>query len=195
MPTQLTLVCHGATAATRHGRFPLDEPLEERAVKHAASLTNVLRRADLVLTSPALRARQTAAGLSPEPVVDPEIRDCDYGAWCGRSIAEVQAGDPEGMAAWLADPSAAPHGGESLSGLCRRVGAWMDGRMRQNGRVIAVTHLAVIRAAILGVVDAPLSSFWRIDVEPFGVVDLRSDGVRWTMRAAAVRSGQNSSST
>ncbi|KGM30735.1 histidine phosphatase, partial [Inquilinus limosus MP06] len=38
MPTRLTLICHGATAATRSGAFPADEPLEDRALLRAAAL-------------------------------------------------------------------------------------------------------------------------------------------------------------
>jgi broad specificity phosphatase PhoE len=39
---------------------------------------------------------------------------------------EVQAEEPEGIIAWLTDPSAAPHGGESIENLIDRVGLWMD---------------------------------------------------------------------
>jgi broad specificity phosphatase PhoE len=71
MPTRLTLTCDGATAATRVAAFPLDEPLEDRAPSRAAVLGQALRRADRALTSPALRARQTAAIVSvrrgPQP--------------------------------------------------------------------------------------------------------------------------------
>jgi broad specificity phosphatase PhoE len=61
MPTRLTLICDGATAATRVAAFPRDEPLEDRALSRAAVLGHGLRRADRALTSLALRARQTAA--------------------------------------------------------------------------------------------------------------------------------------
>ena len=185
MPARLTLVCHGATAATRAARFPLDEPLEESAAAGTASLAAKLRHGDFVLTSPALRARQTAAAFSPDAVVDPALSDCDYGHWSGRAIAEVQAEDPDGIAAWLADTSAAPHGGESIAQLCRRATGWMDSRRAKNGHTIVITHAAFIRAAILSALVAPTSSFWRIDIEPLGKVDLRSDGTRWSLRAAA----------
>jgi broad specificity phosphatase PhoE len=48
--------------------------------------------------------------------------------------------------------------------------------------MIAVTHAAVIRAAVIGVLGAPPQSFWRIDVEPMSLVDLRSDKRRWALR-------------
>jgi broad specificity phosphatase PhoE len=114
------------------------------------------------------------------------LRDWDNGRWAGRRLDDLQAEEPEALAAWLSDPDAAPHGGESLSALCRRVAAWLAACNRQEGRMIAVTHQPVIRAAIVSVLDAPLRSFWRIDVAPLSIADLRGDGVRWRLRLDAL---------
>ncbi len=51
------------------------------------------------------------------------------------------------------------------------------------GRVLAVTHPSVIRAAIVRVLEAPPETFWRIDVTPFSIADLRGNKGRWTLRA------------
>jgi broad specificity phosphatase PhoE len=126
-------------------------------------------------------ARQTAAALSLDPIVNPPLRDCDYGRWAGRTLTDVQTEEPAKIALWLSDAKAAPHGGEALSDLFQRVAAWMNQRIPEKGRTIAVTHVAVIRAALLHVLQAPASSFWRIDIEPLSVVKLRSDGTRWTL--------------
>jgi len=55
---------------------------------------------------------------------------------------------------------------ESLTALIRRTAGWLDSVSRTNGRVVAVTHPAIIRAAILTVLDAAPESFWRIDIAP-----------------------------
>jgi broad specificity phosphatase PhoE len=73
------------------------------------------RLVTFVLRSPALRAAQTAEGLALEARAEPLLRDCDFGCWAGRSLAEVQAQAPEAVADWLANPHAAPHGGESFA--------------------------------------------------------------------------------
>jgi broad specificity phosphatase PhoE len=185
MPARLTLICHGATAATRAAAFPGDEALEDGAVEQARTLGLSLRGRDRAVTSPALAARQTAAALSLDASVHPELRDCDYGRWCGRKLAEVQATHPGELAAWLSDPGAAPHGGESLLALMLRVSGWMADRLHEDGHTIAVTHAAVMRAAVIDTLGAPSQSFWRIDVEPLSLVDLRSDKRRWVLRAAA----------
>lgn len=183
MRTRITLVCHGSTSATRTAAFPTDEPLEDRAMHHAALLIETLGRADHAWTSPALRARQTAAAMSLDPITDPELRDCDCGRWAGRRLSEVQADEPDGAAAWLADPDAAPHGGESIADLLRRVATWLDQHVRDGGHGIAITHASVIRAAIVHAIGAPARSFWHVDVGPLSMTDLRNDGSRWTWRA------------
>ena len=185
MPARLTLVCHAATVATRSATFPSDEGIERGAAELAAALAGRLRRADRGWTSPALCARQTAAALNLDATAHSGLRDCGYGRWSGRKLADVQAEDPAGVAAWLGDAAAAPHGGEARSALLARVAAWLRERVAENGHIVAVTHPAVIRAAIMGVVAAPADAFWRIDIEPLSVVELRSDGTRWNLRAAA----------
>ena len=185
MSMRLTLIAHGATAATRAVAFPQDEPVEARALSSAMVSGQRLRRADRAWTSPALRARQTAAALSLEAAVNPCLRDCDYGRWAGRTLADVQAEEPANVAAWLSNAEAAPHGGESLSDLFRRVSTWMNECIREEGNTIVVTHAAVIRAAILHVLHAPAPAFWRIDIEPLSVTEMRGDVTRWTLLVTA----------
>lgn len=187
MPARLTLICHGATAATRASAFPLDEPLEEGVEEQARKLGLSLRRWNRAVTSPALRARQTAEALSLNAVVDTALRDCDYGRWSGRKLADIQAAHPADVTTWLSDSEAAPHGGESLRALMLRVSEWMAARLHDNGHTIAVTHASVIRAAVVDVLGAPSESFWQIDVDPLSLVDLRSDKQRWALRVSQYR--------
>ena len=93
---------------------------------------------DRAWTSPAARARQTAEALGLAADVEPALRGCDHGRWTGCSLAEAQAADGEAaLLAWLGDPAAAPHGGESFADVLappsrpgstgapwRRVTAW-----------------------------------------------------------------------
>jgi broad specificity phosphatase PhoE len=53
--------------------------------------------------------------------IDPGLRDCDYGAWTGRELSKVQLDQPKDVAAWLTDPCASPHGGESILQLIVRI--------------------------------------------------------------------------
>ncbi len=182
MARRLTLICHGATAATRAGAFSDDEPLEAKALAAARALSDHGGRVDRALVSPALRARQTAHAMGLVAVEDAELRDWDVGTWRGRSLAMLQAEAPDALAAWRSDPSAAPHGGESLTRLLARVAEWLGHVDTAAGHVVAVTHAAVVRAVVLAALEAPAAAFWHLDVVPLSRTDLRTDGRRWTLR-------------
>jgi len=183
MTARLTLISHAATSASRAAAFPLDEPIDAAGEAQARTLGIDLRRPDLAWTSPALCARQTAAALGLDPVVEPALRDMESGSWAGRRLADIAAEEPEALAAWIAEPAAAPPGGESLAALLARVAPWLEARLGQSGHLVAVSHPAVIRAAIILAIGAPANAFWRIDVGPLCRVELRSNGKRWSLRA------------
>lgn len=184
MTTRLMILCHAATAATRAGRFPADEELETNAIEAAATLAGRLPRFDRVLADHSRRTQQTATALALTAEASADLDDCDFGCWRGRSLAEVAAEQPAEFAVWLSDPEAAPHGGESIATLIRRVGAWLDTATGERS-IISITHPAVARAASVHALGAPAASFWRIDAGPLAAIDLRHDGRRWAMRAMA----------
>jgi broad specificity phosphatase PhoE len=183
MALRLTLLCHASTTALRRAAFPLDEPLDAKGERQAALLADRLAPADRCWTSPALRARQTAAALRLAATIEPALGDCDFGRWAGRTLDDVARSEPDATAAWLGDPAAAPHGGESLLALLRRVASWLDGQAGGRGHALAVTHAAVVRAAILHAIGAPAQSFWHIDIGPLTRTDIRCGGGRWTLRS------------
>jgi broad specificity phosphatase PhoE len=110
------------------------------------------------------------------------LRDCDYGRWAGASLNDIAEAEPEAVALWLSDPHAAPHGGESIGALIERVAMWMDCEVPQ-GRTLAVTHTAVIRAAVIHALGAPANAFWRIDAAPLSLIELRRNERRWSFHA------------
>jgi len=179
--TRLKLLCHGPTPAVRGSIFPDDEPLDPRVRQKLAALSHRLHRADHYLTSPALRAMQTAEALSLAATIAPALRDCDYGRWIGRSLEEVQTKEPEAVAEWLRDPAAAPHGGESVLALIERAAAWLEEMKATPGVTVAITHASIIRAAIVAAIEAGPRSFWRIDVAPLSLARLSGNQDRWTL--------------
>ncbi|KRB51951.1 histidine phosphatase [Rhizobium sp. Root708] len=183
--TRLTWICHGATAANRGARFPLDEPLEEAAFQETVALAQSLQRSDRAFVSPTLRTRQTAEALGVPFTVSAALAECDYGYWNGQSMAGIQDSDPDGLTAWLATPDEAPHGGESIAMVRARVEEWMETHSGTGGHIIAITHATVIRTAVLAALQAPLSSFWRIDIEPLSLVRMTCNGTRWSLRFGA----------
>ena len=55
---------------------------------------------------------QTAQALGLNATIEPELRDCDFGRWRGRTLQEIEDAEPDAIAAWLTDPAAVPHQGE-----------------------------------------------------------------------------------
>jgi broad specificity phosphatase PhoE len=189
---RITVICHGSTRALRRSAFPLDEGLDEQGLRQVADAAPVFcaakdaRLADgarSVLCGPSLRCRQTASGLGLTAEDDDGLRDIDTGRWSGRSLADVQAEDPEGVMAWLADPASAPHGGEPVLAVIARVAAWLRSRDdAAGGRIVAITHPAVVRAAVVHVLGTPPEAFWKIDAEPLSHIGLTGHGGRWRLR-------------
>lgn len=173
---RLTLVSHGMTDAMAAGRFPLDEPLSPVGRRQVEALE--LASADLVTCGPERRTRQTAELLGLVAAPDARLADLDHGAWRGRTLDAVP---PEDLRTWLTEPGRAPHGGESITDLVTRVHGWLDEAAQSRTRQIAVTHPAVVRAAVLSALRAPAESFWRIDVAPAGRTVLHFRGA-WTLR-------------
>ncbi|GAA3733782.1 hypothetical protein GCM10022225_15050 [Plantactinospora mayteni] len=192
-PTSLHLVAHAHTAALRRAVFGGgDDSLDPAglAAARALALTGPGRRGpfgriDACLSTPAEAGRQTgyALGLRPAPV--PDLADCDYGRWAGLSLAEVAAREPEALRDWLGTPDAAPHGGESVDMLLDRVDRWLTGQRDRGGRVVAVTHAVVVRAALVRALRLPTATFWRLEVAPLAVVRLTGRGPGWQLRLTA----------
>lgn len=91
---QLVLVRHGETEWSRTGQHTgvTDLPLTPAGEEAARGLADAMKDFDfsLVLSSPLQRARRTAelAGLRPE--VDPDLAECDYGAYEGLTTPQVR---------------------------------------------------------------------------------------------------------
>ncbi|MFE9860736.1 histidine phosphatase family protein [Streptomyces sp. NPDC005780] len=177
------LISPGMNAALREARFAGDAPLDDSGRRPARAAAGSVPVADRWLRGPSRRCRGTAEALGLRPDTEHALRDWEMGRWSGARLSEVSADEPEGVAAWLADPSAAPHGGESLLELCARVGAWLDSPHGDGtGRILGVVEPAVIRAAVVHALALPPLAFWRLDVAPLTVTELSGRSGRWNLR-------------
>jgi broad specificity phosphatase PhoE len=177
MFTRLVLVAHAPTAATKHAAFPDDEPIEPFAA--GALELGALHR---LHAAPERRARETAERLGWTAEIAGSLSDLDAGAWRGRSFEDLAEHEAEALTTWLGDPAARPPQGESVEDLIARVWTWLEEQRQRGGRVGAVAHPAVLRAAAIAALGAPAALFWRIDAGPLSMLELRSDGHRWVLR-------------
>lgn len=186
MTTRLDLICHASTSATSSAAFARDEPLDDRGIAQVSEIVGTIGyqssgRATAAVSGPALRCQQTAAALGLQARIDPDLADWDLGCWAGRSLGDVSVEHPVDLDSWLNDPAAAPHGGASLDHLLQRVGGWLDQQALHEGRLTAVTHAAVIRAAVVHALGAPPAAFWRLDVAPLSRATLIGGLGRWNL--------------
>ncbi len=125
--SRIWLIRHGETEWSRDGRHTgsTDLPLTTRGEAEADAVRAELTGVDpgLVLCSPLLRARDTAAraGLVPDDFT-PDLLEWDYGLWEGRTTAQIRA-DLQNPT-WLIwdfpiPPGATP--GEQLDDVATRV--------------------------------------------------------------------------
>ena len=118
---RLTLVCHGATAANRPAAFPLDEPLEPRALERRA------RSPERGRPRPRSPARRCGRGRRRRPWGSPPSSSRRFATattGAGR-VTTCRRSRSASRRPWRLScgiPSARPHGGESIGDLVARVG-------------------------------------------------------------------------
>jgi broad specificity phosphatase PhoE len=103
------------------------------------------------ISSPLQRARRTAELVQPSaPVaVDSRLREMSFGAWEGRTVAELRAEGGERFAeAERLGLDFHPPGGESPRLAMDRVKGWLSELARDGEPVVAVSHKAAIRALL-----------------------------------------------
>jgi broad specificity phosphatase PhoE len=126
----------------------------EQAAAAAARLGGAF---DLLVCSPARRARETAAAWDLPVTLDERLAERSFGEWEGRPWAELwptvtarERGEP---AAWAAFT---PPGGEPLAEVAARVRACVRELTAAPGRrVLAVTHAGPLRLAVGFALDLP----------------------------------------
>jgi len=155
----LTLVRHGETDWNRQGRLQgsADVPLNEagrRQARDRAASWPADRPFDRVLTSPMLRARETAdllAAATGAPVVPvPGLEEMRFGAWETLTWAEVQERHADDYRRWRQDRRfTPPTGGESYDRTARRaLGALAPHLAGAPPDTLVVAHGAVLLALV-----------------------------------------------
>ncbi|MEU5717059.1 histidine phosphatase family protein [Streptomyces sp. NPDC020403] len=195
MTVRVMLIAPALNSGVREARFAHDAPLDAAGMRRAAAAAaGEVPAADLYAYGPSEPCRQTAEALGLAARAEPRLGDWDMGRWSGRRLSEVSAAEPEAVSEWLADPSAVPHGGESLLELTARVGEVLDataaGAVHVPGsaaagagsRVLAVVEPAVVRAAVVHALALPVTAFWRLDVAPLSLTELSGRAGRWNLR-------------
>lgn len=160
---QLVVVRHGQTSWSRDGRHTgrTDVPLLDAGEAQARALRGRLAglQVTTVLVSPLARARRTCelAGFAANAEIDPDLAEWDYGAYEGRTTAEIRVQRP-GWSLW----SDGVERGETLAALSDRADRVVAKVRRQSGVVLAFGHghaLRVLGARWIGLDPSAASLF------------------------------------
>ena len=159
----LFLVRHGRTLVNAENRLQgrIDHSLDEVGRRQSIEIAGALRKVDRVISSPLLRAKETAAASNQKIDVEPRFIELDYGDFDGLLQNEVPE---EVWKNWRSDINYRPPNGESLAELnsrvCQVLNEIADESRERN--VVVVSHVSPIKAAIAWAVGVEVSSSWRM---------------------------------
>jgi alpha-ribazole phosphatase len=125
------------------------------------ALENTLPSDAVWVISPLRRTRETleaisAANPSPDPVVEPDFAEQNFGDWQGLSWDEMQAADPHVYEDFWRDPTrTAPPQGESFETQMRRTRAAIERltAVYEGRNIVSVSHGGTIRSAVALALD------------------------------------------
>jgi broad specificity phosphatase PhoE len=150
--TPFAVLRHAPTAWNEAGRLQgrSDPPLSQRG----RAAANHWFLPDEVagfrwLASPLLRTVETAECLSVTATVEPALIEMGWGDWEGRTLADLRAADPAGMARIEAcGLDLVPPAGESPRGVQARLLPLLARLAAEDRPTGAVTHKGVLRALL-----------------------------------------------
>lgn len=185
--TELLLIRHAPAATGGRLAGRLDVPLEPGAgpalARAAAALAGMAGMPGVVrvVSSPALRCRQTAAALFPDhgATTDPRLWEQDFGAEDGMPLADLPDLGPLDRDALAAR---CPPGGESFAQMAARVASALRDLAAAAGPVAVVAHAGTVRAGLalaLGSAPAALA----FEVAPLSLTRLRCHPGGWSVAA------------
>ena len=165
---KIFIVRHGETAGNKKALLlgrRTDSPLNENGIEQGAQTAQKLKdagiRFDRILSSPLIRARETARILTgQEPEIDERLIEMDCGPYEGADLKNI----PEELAFFFSDfiHHPAPRGMESLDSICARAAHLLEDLKTSpiDGNILLSTH-AIAMKGLLEVLDpSSQGSYW-----------------------------------
>jgi len=180
----ITLLRHGRTTANAGGLLQgrIDNPLDDVGLSQAESAARALGPVDRVVSSPLLRARQTASKLGCDVEIDDAWIELDYGEWDGQPMRDVPT---DVWTRWRTDMDLRPPGGETLAELGTRVRAALDDLATRAlpGHTVIVSHVSPIKASVAWALGVGDEISWRTTLTTGSYTQLGLHGERVSLEA------------
>ena len=165
----LILVRHGQTRVNAGGLLQgrMDPPLDEIGQTQARLIGTAIRarfpRA-AVISSPLVRARETASAITDDVVIDERFVELDYGDFDGKAMSDVPS---ETWALWRRDPYFRPPNGETLVELDLRVRPALEELAVRavSDDVVIVSHVSPIKSAVTWALGVGPDATWRCSLD------------------------------
>ncbi|MEO6126078.1 MAG: histidine phosphatase family protein [Ilumatobacteraceae bacterium] len=166
----LILVRHGRTAANAAGVLQgrLDIPIDDVGLEQVRQVAAAIGPVDRVISSPLMRARETAAQFGQPVTVDDRWIELDYGEYDGLPLSAVPAA---AWQQWSTDTTFSTPGGESMGSLDTRVRAACADAFAtaSDERVVVVSHVTPIKAAVAWALGCDISISFRCHLDQASV--------------------------
>ena len=175
----LILVRHGRTAANAAGQLQgrLDQPLDELGERQALAVAAHVGAVDEVISSPLLRARQTAEAFGRPVNVDERWIEIAYGKYEGMLHGDVPS---EVWNYWRTDANFVPEGGESAAAVDVRVRHTCDELVERIGDqdIVVVSHVSPMKSAVAWALGVDFGIAWRTHLSHAAVcrIEMRPQG-------------------
>ncbi len=183
LATTVDLIRHGEPVGGKRYRGQIDDPLSEKGWQQMWQAVGEHAPWEIIVTSPLRRCREFAEALGEKrglPVeADARLMEIGFGAWEGRTAAELLAEDPGRLQRFWSDPlNNTPPGAETLPAFRDRViAAWTELLDRHAGRhLLVVGHAGMMRMILRHVLDMPLDRMFRIQIANAAISRIRIDG-------------------
>ena len=168
MERTIDLLRHGEPLGGRKYRGQTDDPLTENGWAQMWAAVGDNRPWRRIVTSPLTRCAEfadalaEATGLTAER--DERLVEVGYGSWAGKTPDALASEDPEGFAAFRADPwNNRPADAESMEAFTRRVlTAYREHEAGSGDPLLIVAHAGVIRTVIADTLGMPLPNLYRL---------------------------------
>jgi len=177
--TTLDFIRHGEPVGGRKYRGQIDDPLSEKGWAQMRAALGDHCPWSRIVSSPLSRchafARELAARRGLPLHSDARLKEVGFGAWEGKTAAQLDMENPQQLARFKADPlNARPAGAEPLQDFFGRVAAGIEALLQDHAgeHVLVVCHAGVIRMALAHGLNIPLGNAYRIDVPSAGITRL-----------------------
>lgn len=184
-----------------YGHLDLEADFSD--TQRLAEIARMLPEGSHFITSDLSRSIETARGLQTHEKfaknldIRAGLREQGFGAWEGRTHAEIEKSEPDAYRRFWADPAQAKtERGESFQDLIRRVDQEMKNLLQDmtSRQLVIVTHAGVIRAMVGRALGIAPQKMLALAIDPLSVTHLtsfsRGEEVSWRINFLNDRGGE-----